>query len=125
MKLEFLPEGSKDCPLIRLYVFDQSAVLRLKELSSALATGATTRAALHEQPWIEAVDGCELELCLGGRDRGILQTGPSKFECVLSKDGWSEIVGLLDPFCNDHADAYQWLDSNGKISLLISSRGTW
>jgi len=126
MKLEFLAEGSKECPLIRLYSFDQSAVLRLMNLISALAAGTTTSASLHEQPWIEPVGGCELKLCLSGHDKGVVQIGPSTFECVLRNEGWDDIAGLLKPFCESHrADVYQWLNERGQISLLISANGAW
>jgi hypothetical protein len=126
MKLEFLAEGSRDCPLIRLYAFDHTAVLKLNDLIGAFATGASTRVSLHKQPWIEPVGGCELELLLGKRDRGISQTGTLRFECTLSHEGWHDIGGLLEPFCeSNRPDVYQWLNSRGKISLLISFRGTW
>jgi hypothetical protein len=108
MKLEFLADGSPDCPVIRLYAFDTSAILRFSDLVNSLAVGAKANASLDEQPWIEPVAGCKLELCLGKRDRGILQIGPSKFECVLTGDGWADIVGLLQPFLeSDDQGIYQ------------------
>jgi hypothetical protein len=126
MKLEFLAEGSRDCPLIRLYAFDHSAVLKLKDLINALATGASTQVPLHKQPWIEPVGGGKSELLLGEHDVGISQTGPLRFECTLSHDGWDEMVELLEPFCeSNRPDPYQWLNSRGRISLLISFMGTW
>ncbi len=130
MKLEFLPEGSADCPLIRLYAFDRAAVLQFNDLVISLATGASTHASLHKQAWIEPVRDCELKLLLGKHDRGVSQTGPLTFECHLSKDGWNDVVGLLKPFCkSDYSEArsetYQWLNETGKISLLISHSGKW
>ena len=126
MKLEFLAEGSKVCPLIRLYAFDQSSVLQLKDLVSALAAGTMARTALHRQPWIEPLDGCEFELRLGKRDQGVIQTGPLQFECSLSEEGWADIAFLLEPFCaTGHPSGFQWLNERGKISLLISSSGMW
>ena len=126
MKLEFMADGSPECPLIRLYAFDQSAVLQLRDLVNLLAAGKETSASLHKQPWIESVDGCELELSLGQRDRGVLEVDPSRFECVLSCEGWADIAGLLEPFSeSDGPELYQWLNEKGKISLLISSSGRW
>jgi hypothetical protein len=126
MKLEFLADGSPDCPLIRLYAFDQSEVLRLKDLIRALGSGTTTNISLHEQPWIAPVDGCKLEMSLGKRDQGVKQVGLSRFECVLSEAGWAGVAFLLEPFCaEEHPTGYQWLDESGKVSLLISPRGSW
>lgn len=125
MKVEFLAEGAHDCPLIRLYAFDHTAVLKLNDLISALTTGAATQVSLHKQPWIEPVDGRKLELLLGERNAGISQTGLLRFECTLSHDGWDDMVGLLEPFCeSNRPDSYQWLNSRGKISLLLSFGGT-
>ena len=126
MKLEFLGDGSPDCPLIRIYAFEQPAVLKLRDLVNSLAAATKTSVPLDKQPWIEPVGGCELELCLAKRDRGIIQAGPSRFECVLSHEGWLEIAGLLEPFCESNdLNAYQWLSGEGKISLLLSSSGSW
>lgn len=126
MKVEFVAEGGPDCPLIRLYAFDQSEVLRLKDLVIALAVGAKAKIFLHEQPWIHPVDGCSLELSLGRRDQGVKQVGPSRFECVLTTEKWADVAFLLEPFCaEEHPKGYQWLDESGKISLLISQKGSW
>jgi hypothetical protein len=126
MKLEFLAGGSPDCPLIRLYAFDQPEALRFKDLISALAVGATSNISLHEQSWIDPVDGGTLEMILGKRDQGVKQVGASRFECVLSEEGWADVAFLLEPFCaEEHPTGYQWLDERGKISLLISPNGSW
>ncbi len=126
MKLEFLADGSPDCPLIRLYAFEQSEVIQFQDFVNSLAAGTETSVSLDKQPWIEPVGGCELELHLAKRDRGIIQVGPSRFECVLSNEGWLDIAGLLEPFCESNdLKAYQWLSEKGNISLLLSCSGMW
>ncbi len=126
MKLEFLAEVSPDCPLIRLYAFDHSEVLQFKDLISTLLVGATTNISLNELPWIDSVDGCKLEMSLGKRDQGVKQIAPSRFACTLSKEGWTDVAFLLEPFCaEERPTGYQWLDERGKVSLLISHSGSW
>ena len=39
MKLEYLAEGSRDCPLFRLYEFNQAEARTLRNLAKSLATG--------------------------------------------------------------------------------------
>lgn len=57
---------------------------------------------------------------------GIIELGTSVFKLVLSDEGWADIAGLLEPFCeSDNTKAYQWLDRRKKISLLLSSSGAW
>jgi hypothetical protein len=126
MKLEYLASGSKDCPLIRLYAFDQPAVLHLRSLIGALEAGTIVSSPLHKQPWIRSVENCELELCLAKRDQGVIQVGPSRFECILTNDGWRDIAFLLEPFCGTESPSgIQWLNERGKVSLLLSSSGMW
>ena len=125
MKLEFLAEGSPDCPLIRLYSFTQSEVVRLKQIIDELANGNMQSTALHQERGIDAVRGCEFVLTRGDRDNGTNQTSPLHFECVLSKAGWADVSFLLQPFCETGANGFQWLEEKGPISLLISVKGTW
>jgi len=108
MKLEFLADGSPDCPLIRLHSFDYSSVCRLRDLVKSLAVGTRASAPLHAQPWIEPVDGCKLELYLDERSQGIVEVGPSKFKLVLNDERWADIAGLIEPFCESvHPETYQ------------------
>ena len=127
MKLEFLESGSPDCPLIRLYGFDIPAALRLMALFRALADGSQQYIRLHHQLGVEGIQGCQLDLALGDRDLGIKQTSPTTFECVLTSEGWAEVADVTEPFCEagDSHERYQWLNEDGKVSLLLSPTGRW
>jgi len=89
MKLEFLPEGCPDCPLLRLYSFTRPEVLRLKEIADQLSTGKLEEIALHEELDVEPVTGCQLYLRLGTRDDGIVQNAPQSCQCIISEKGWA------------------------------------
>jgi hypothetical protein len=125
MRLEYLAEGSRDCPLIRLYAFSQADAITLKQLVRSLIAGDRQQVALHDEMWIEPIGGCRLALKRGNRDQEVCQVGSLSFECVLSTDGWSNVEGLLEPFCSSDATGFQWLTHDGTISLLISQRGHW
>ena len=125
MKLEFLSEGSPDCPLIRLYSFTRPEAQRLKEIASQLSTGELREIALHGEPGVEPVSDCHLLLRLGKRDQGIIQLAPLRFECALSDEGWLNVSFLLEPFCGTDRTGFQWLVDESPISLLISDKGTW
>jgi hypothetical protein len=125
MRLEYLAEGSRHCPLIRLYAFSQADAIKLKRLVSALIVGDRRDVALHDEKWVEPVGDCRLVLKRGNRDQGVCQVGSSSFECVLSTDGWSNVEGLLEPFCNSNTAGFQWLTHDGTISLLVSQSGHW
>src|SRR5258708_26043391 len=123
--MEYLAGGSADCPLIRLYDFGQSEAKQLRELAKSLATGDRENVALHCEPWVESVSGCSLSLRRGNRNRGIRQSQTLRFECVLSSDGWSNVEGLLEPFCEPNTTGFQWLTNGGRVALLISPICHW
>ena len=127
MKLEFLSEGSHDCPLIRLYDFDATGAARLREAFRSLADGSSRAIDLHEEWWIEPLEGCRLTLRVGARDLGVVQRLPMAFDCVLGKEGWLEMADKSGPFCQGplREEECQWLNQDGEISLLLSPRGTW
>lgn len=125
MKLEFLAEGSPDCPLIRLYDFTQGDARQLRQIFYSLADGSLKTAMLGDVSFIETVRGCRLKLLVGRRDRGIHSTASNAFECMLTKLGWDNVGGLTDTFCQSDSKGFQWLTQHGPIRLLISHNGEW
>jgi len=51
MKLEYLAEGAQDCPLIRLYHFNQIEILKMKTLVKSLCTGDVQSVAFQDELW--------------------------------------------------------------------------
>jgi hypothetical protein len=125
VKLEYLPDGSADCPLIRLFEFDQSEAQRLRQLVKSLVAGDRQDVALQDQEWVKPVGKCCLNLRRGNRNQGVRQAQGLEFECVLSPDGWSNVEGLLEPFCESNTSGFQWLTHDGSVALLISQSGQW
>lgn len=125
MKLEYLPAGSKDCPLIRLFEFDQSEAQRLRQLVKSLVAGDRQDVALQNEEWVEPVRECCLILRRGNRNQGVRPAQGVKFVCVLGPDGWSNVERLLEPFCESNAAGFQWLTEDGGVALLISRSGLW
>ena len=124
MKLEYLAQLD-DRPLIRLYAFSEAEVRQLRQLVTSLVSGDTQDVHLENEVWAEPVGGCRLSLRLGKRDRGIREISQLNFECILTPIGWSNVEGLLEPFCECAGGGYQWLTDHGSVSLLISQSGHW
>jgi hypothetical protein len=127
MRLEYLPDGSLDCPLIRLYDFDATAATRLLRLVTSLTDGSVGRIVLDERQEITLVDGCKLALVAGGSDHGVVKVATAnQFECVLTPASWANVAGLIEPFCEPgSSNGFQWLDETSDISLLLSPNGLW
>ncbi len=127
MKLDYLPDGSLDCPLIRLYDFGTSEAVKLYVYFYNLANGSSIKLALHQLDFIESIDDCRLDFVVAGRDRGIIKTDiANQFICVLDQESWKSVEDLIEPFCRDaRSGYYQWLDETSDISLLFSPSGYW
>ena len=125
MKLEYLPDGSDDCPLVRMYDFVPTEVAGVLASVSKLIYGTSQQIALHKLPGVEAVGECRLFISSGLKDQGLLQlAAPAAFECILSKDGWEDVAGLIEPF-SEGIVGYQWLSVIGDAKWLFSLNGTW
>ena len=125
MKLEFLPSGSPDCPLLRLFAFDHLQATQFRGLCRELATGKREAFGMPDDFPVDSMAGCRLKMKCAGAPGGIRQISLSAFECVLNQTDWDNIAGLVDPFCKSGAEGYQWLWETGQISLLLSLDGNW
>ena len=71
MELEYIHEGSSDCPLIRLFNFQTTEINNLHLMVSGLAEGKRDSIVLNELAFVDSIEGCSLTLILGGTDNGI------------------------------------------------------
>lgn len=126
MKLEFLPGGSPDCPLVRLFDFNPAETERLVAALNCLASGAAERVAVHELPGVEALGGCRLTLVVRSWDQALVRRGgPADFECGFTRGTWDNVAGLVEPFVHG-GGGFQWLAGvPGEASLLLSASGQW
>jgi hypothetical protein len=137
VQIDFLEEGSEDCPLIRLYGVEASQFAILHEAILSLATGAQEECPLHEVPGFRALSGCKLKLLLSSADAGIRRIGRNlDFEWRLTPTRWFVVAGLVEPFAQrvDQGSS-QWLSGKearhgldlGDISVLLSCSvdGRW
>ena len=121
MKVDYLEDGSDDCPLVRIYDFSGAEARHLQEMFQALADGALKRASLDA---VESVDGTQITFVRSTRDGGVVKIGSHLFEVALSAEGWRQAEGLTEPFC-DGSSGYQWLVQTLGIQLLLSKAGDW
>lgn len=125
MKLEFLSDGSPDCPLVRIYEFTSPEIGLLASLCRRLANEEIKVFSLSEVPNVEAVGDVHLSFQLSDTDRGLLQPRATTFELVLSAESWRTVVDLMSPFHRPTL-GYQWLwERSRQPSLLLSVTGAW
>lgn len=125
MRLEYLPDGSPDCPLIRLFDFTPPEAATLGVAVADMVAGRADRVAVHELPGVASVGGCELVLRARGWDQAVVRVGPAAFECGFTPGTWGNVADLVEPFAAG-SNGYQWLAGvPGEASLLLSVSGQW
>ncbi len=125
LKVEYLHEGSPDCPLIRLYGYERADVAALRDLCLALAEGRLREVAIETQAWVSALDGCRLTFRAGRTNRGIkIRKADGPFVMEYATEGWLEVAEKLQPFV-DGSGGFQWLTNEGDVNVLISRDGLW
>jgi hypothetical protein len=123
MKLEYLADGSLDCPLIRMYDFTPFEATQIKQKFESLASGQIERIDLHNLPEISTVGGLKFSLRVLAFDQGIVCTDSNSFECGFTRETWDNKAFLIEPFEKD-IHGFQWLEG-GEIKWLISPTGGW
>jgi hypothetical protein len=125
MKLEYVPDGAIDTPLIRLYDFDEAQAAQLRSLAAELASGLCDEARVHGLEEVEAIGGCQLTFKVGPRDEGV-GGGPTTFTCALRRETWEQVAQLIEPFCElARPGTFQYLDDTSGTTLLLSVDGRW
>jgi hypothetical protein len=99
VQIDFLEEGSEDCPLIRLYGVEPGQFATLHATILRLATGAREECSLHEVPGLCALSGSRLKLISSSADEGVRRIGQDlDFEWRLRQAQWFSVAGLVEFF---------------------------
>lgn len=126
MKIEYLESGSEDCPLLRLFGFEESDVASLRDECLSLAAGRIAEFRLDGQSWVESIGGCGLVLCAGERNKGACKgRRADAFTIELNSEGWLEVADKIQPFITNHTRGFQWLSDQGEFNVLLSWDGRW
>jgi hypothetical protein len=125
IKVEYLKDGSDDCPLVRIFEFSDAEIQSLRRAFQDLASGSAEHARLDIVTSIESVDGTQVSFSSGSVDRGLVATGEKSFDVVLTTEGWRHAADLTEPLCSSHF-GFQWLcDGVGDARVLLSHDGCW
>lgn len=125
MKLEYLFEGSDDCPLIRIYGGVPKDYSHLIGIIDDLLNERKKSIYLNDKKTYKPINDMKLEFVLSSTNIGITEVANSDFKCSLTKEGWSKVRQLILPFLNEHRSMHQWLDETSNISLLLTDTGKW
>lgn len=131
MKLEYVANanvGGSGDDIIRLFDFMPIEAKALIDAIRLVVVSHGRSIQLSECDFIEPLN-CELELTLSDKDIGIRKHTPGSFTCELTRQGYLQMVGLMEPFTHEGATGHQWLydlpSADNRIELLFSPNGKW
>lgn len=111
--------------MIRLYNFDMSEALKFRDLIKEVVVDRKQKLDLSQIEFIEARN-CNLILGAFKTDEGILSEDNNTFYCLLTIEGYLNMLKLLEPFCKKETKGYQYLyDIDIPTDFLFSPAGTW
>lgn len=128
IRIEFIPDGSDDAPLVLIWGYDISGTRELFHAIRAIRDGREQEIAIHKLPRFEGVAGIEMFARVSDNGGGVThRRGAAIFDWELSDEKWQRVEDLLAPFCDRYAapGPFHWLDNSGKISVIFSSGKGW
>ena len=104
MYLEFLPDGSIDCPLLILSPSVPGEAEQLYQALRGIISVSETLVDIDALPFISPVDGCKLSAQVGEQNLGlvlsdtlgvVLSDTKNHFNWKLTRQSWKDVLGLL------------------------------
>src|SRR5829696_6374490 len=115
MKLEFLHNinDGRRCratvnQLVRLYNFNAHQAQMLRNAIQESLIDNHEELDLSTLDFIEPLN-CTLVLRLNTEDAGIVTADKQEFFCDLKPETYRKMIDLMDPFCKEELNGYQWL----------------
>lgn len=126
MELDYIENvNGHEQNIVRLYNFDKSEAIKFRELIIDTIIDKKKKLDLSEVDFITPRN-CNLLFGLFKSDEGILTKDNQTFFCVLTLEGFTNMVALLEPFCKKESRGYQYLyDIDNPTDLLFSPTASW
>lgn len=121
MELDYLDNyNGLEENIVRLYNFDMAEAIQFRDLLVDVIITKKQKLDLSQVDFIEPRN-CNLILGLFKTDEGILTKDNDTFFCILTLEGFKNMVKLIDPFCKKESRSYQYLyDIDNPTELLFS-----
>ena len=126
MELDYIENvNGLDENIIRLYNFDKAEAIQFRTLIKETIIDKKQRLDLSQVDFITPRN-CNLILGLFRSDEGILSEDNKTFYCVLTIEGFTNMIQLIEPFCKKESRGYQYLyDIDNPTDFLFSPTATW
>lgn len=131
MQLEYFNDAlGQNPPVLLVYGNDPEGAAVLRRTADELAAAEIGhQVRIDRLPSVRAVDDCSLVGVVGAGDIGVEPTeSRTAFRCVLRRDSWLTISGLLEPFGSEAAAStrrHQYLSVAGPVLWVVSTERGW
>jgi hypothetical protein len=106
--------------VVRLYNFNKAEAIQFREVLKDTVIDKKQKLDLSEVDFITPRN-CNLIFGLFKSDEGIITKDNETFFCVLTLEGFKNMVKLLAPFCKKESRSFQYLyDIDNPTDLLFS-----
>jgi len=126
MELDYIENVNElDENVVRLYNFDKAEAIQFRDLIQNVIIDKRKKLDLSEVDFI-VPRNCNLLFGLFKSDEGILTKDNETFFCILTLEGYVNMVKLLEPFCQKESRGFQYLyDIDNPTDLLFSPTASW
>ena len=126
MELDYIENVNElDENVVRLYNFDKAEAIQFRDLIQNVIIDKRKKLDLSEVDFITPRN-CNLLFGLFKSDEGILTKDNETFFCILTLEGYVNMVKLLEPFCQKESRGFQYLyDIDNPTDLLFSPTASW
>lgn len=126
MELDYIENVNElDENVVRLYNFDKAEAIQFRDLIQGVIIDKRKKLDLSEVDFI-VPRNCNLLFGLFKSDEGILTKDNETFFCILTLEGYVNMVKLLEPFCQKESRGFQYLyDIDNPTDLLFSPTASW
>ena len=126
MELDYIENVNElDENVVRLYNFDKAEAIQFRDLIQGVIIDKRKKLDLSEVDFITPRN-CNLLFGLFKSDEGILTKDNETFFCILTLEGYVNMVKLLEPFCQKESRGFQYLyDIDNPTDLLFSPTASW
>lgn len=125
MQLDYIPNINEfEEDVVRLYNFDMEQAIKFRDLIISEIIQKKRKINLSEIDFIEPRN-CNMVMGLFHTDEGILTEDYQNFFCILTLQGYIDMVKALEPYCQKETKGYKFLyDIDTPIDFLFSPAGT-
>jgi hypothetical protein len=128
MLIEFVPDGSHDCPAVLFYGCPSAGAEALINTFRLLAEAPETEVPLHELADVYPVGDIQLFATNVSGRTGVQQLSPPAFRWRQDREGWLEAAELAEAVARSGASEgtkFQYLERNGRVNVIFATDRAW